>query len=87
MQGIAQINWKDQKLLEGHGKYYYPSVDCGMINIDKAKKQFGWKPTKLRDAVKDTYEFFKDAETYSKELKIAKKKFMKVDKYYPNVTN
>jgi nucleoside-diphosphate-sugar epimerase len=36
VQGIPQIEWRDQKLLNGHGKYYYPSVDCGMINIDKA---------------------------------------------------
>ena len=71
-------------MLSGHGKYYYPSVDCGMINIDKATSDIAWEPTKLRDAVEDTYEFFKEAATYNKEYKIAKKKYDKVNKYYPN---
>lgn len=55
-----------------------------MINIDKAKSQIDWKPTKLRDAVLKTQKFFEYAAPYSKEFKIAKKKYDKVNRYYPN---
>lgn len=48
MQGISHINWKDQRELGGHGKYFYPSVDCGRLNTNKATEQIKWKPTSLR---------------------------------------
>ena len=54
-----------------------------MIDISKAKLEIGWKPTSLEQAVKDTHEFFKHADFYVKEFKIAEKKFEKVNKYYP----
>jgi len=83
--GNSEVIWKDSSLLYAgsHGKYFYPSVDCGMIDISKAKQEIEWKPTSLEQAVRETYEFFQDADFYDKEFKIAEKKFEKVKKYYP----
>ena len=83
--GYEQVVWKDQSTLKKHGKYYYPSVDCGCLNISKAKEILQWTPTPIEEALRDTTEFFSRADKYLKELKIMTKKFEKVNKYYPFV--
>lgn len=54
-----------------------------MIDTSKAQRVIHWKPTTLEQAIKETCEFFNSADIYVKELKTAKQKFEKVDKYYP----
>ena len=85
--GHETINWRDQSLLNGHGKYYYPSVDCGYIDIKKAKDNIGWRPSSLQACIVETTKFFTNIPKgkYVKERKIAIRKFEKVNKYYPDV--
>jgi hypothetical protein len=40
---------------------YYPSVECGPIDISKALQQLKWKPIPLKDALQPTCNFFEDA--------------------------
>ena len=85
--GHDTIVWKDQSELKGHGKYYYPSVDCGYIDITKAKKMIGWSPSPLEQSISETTQFFTNIPKgrYNKERKVALRKFDKVNKYYPDV--
>lgn len=80
--GIPEVKFRDNTTFKGFGKYYYPSVDCGYLNIEKAKKILDWTPTDIDEALEETTRFFTAAGKYKKELKIAEKKYSKVDKYY-----
>lgn len=84
--GIDEVKFKHQKDIDGFGKYYYPSVECGHINIEKAKTVLGWKPTQMDEALVDTVAFFLEADKYKKEFGVVVKKFQKVYKYYPDST-
>ena len=37
---------------------FYPSVNCGPVAIDRAKKSLGFEPTSLKEAVRKTVAFF-----------------------------
>ena len=80
---IPEVKFRDNTEFKGYGKYFYPSVDCGELSIEKAQKMLDWKPSKLEDALNDTTQFFLTAGKYKKELKIVEKKYSKVNKYYP----
>ena len=42
---------------------FYPSVNCGPVSIDRAKKSLGFKPTSLKEAVRKTVAFFEKVDT------------------------
>ena len=46
----------DQRKGEGHARAFYPSVECGFINIDKLSQFF--KPTSLKVAIEASISFF-----------------------------
>lgn len=76
--GIEKVNFIDEKKLIKAGKFFYPSVECGPLNISKVKSQLGFVPTKLDDALRETYNFFdKGNDTYFAEFKKAHEKFLK----------
>jgi len=80
--GAGEINWRHQDDLGGAGKYFWPSVDCGILDCSKAKSQLNFMPTPIDQAIKESVEFFMNANSYPKELAIAQRKVAKVAKYY-----
>jgi nucleoside-diphosphate-sugar epimerase len=78
MIGVDKVNFIDEKKLVKAGKFFYPSVECGPLNISKAKTQLGFVPSKLDDALRETCEFFDKAnDVYFAEFKKAHEKFLK----------
>lgn len=63
--------------MKGKGSFFYPSVECGPISNQKAKKILKFKPSKIDEAIKKTVDFFKNAEMYTTESKKAMKKVNK----------
>jgi len=62
---------------------YYPSVECGPLDTNKAKTLIGWKPTEFDIAILETIVFFLKAEQkYPVEFKDAFKKLPKYIKEY-----
>ncbi|EAR95790.2 NAD-dependent epimerase/dehydratase (macronuclear) [Tetrahymena thermophila SB210] len=57
---------------------FYPSVDCGPIDITLAKQMLGWNPTPLEEVLEKTVTFFKQAKgKYREEENYAEKKLYK----------
>ena len=57
---------------------FYPSVDCGPLNINKAKRKLGWNPTSIDEAIAKTNNFFVNAKgKYSDEEKRVEDKITK----------
>ena len=58
---------------------FYPSVECGALDINKAKIKLQWDPTPFTEAIKETNKFFMEAkgkyemEEQKVEEKITKK--------------
>jgi len=49
---------------------FYPSVECGPLNINKAKRKLNWSPSPLESAIAKTNSFFiKAKEKYTEEVK------------------
>ena len=51
--GIPQVRFIHQNDLDGFGKYFFPSVECGHISIEKAKNLIEWKPSRIEEAMED----------------------------------
>ena len=64
------------------GKYFYPSVYCPHLNIEKAKEVLGWNSTDLKAAVQETAMFFVTADKYLPEMKKVVQKIAKIQEYY-----
>ena len=51
--GISSVRFIHQNDLDGFGKYFFPSVECGHISIEKAKRVLDWRPSHLEEAMED----------------------------------
>ena len=70
----------DESFLEGKGKFFYPSVDCGPINNLKAKSILNFQPSSIEEAIQKTVDFYLNAEEYTVEFKKVNNKLKKVFK-------
>lgn len=67
----------DEKNLQGRGRFFYPSVNCGPVNNAKSKALLEFQPTKLETAIQETVDFFKSANVFVGQKKKVDKKVKK----------
>lgn len=63
------------------GKFFYPSVYCPHLDISKAKRTLSWTATPLKDCLRQSCEFFVDADKYTAEFKKVTGKISKLKEY------
>ncbi len=80
LQGMAstlgiEANFKD---VQGGANKFFPSVECGPLDISKAQKFLNWSPTPISKAISITTEWFKEASgRYKEEEAYAEKKLLR----------
>lgn len=72
---IKDLNLIDENELTKSGKFFYPSVECGPISNEKAKKLLNFESTDFEQAIKETVQFFQKSMDFYAENKKATAKY------------